>query len=87
METFRHNLTPVEVKQFLRNINDLRDYLLVRFVFKVPIHCPQCGAQGLCKGGAISLYSSSIDKLTHEIITCLHCGYRKVSMVLTAESL
>jgi len=87
MEDFRHNLTPVEVKQFLKSITDLREYLLVRFVFKVPVHCPQCGAHGLCKGGAISMYSSSYDKLTHHISTCLHCGYRKVSMVLTVESL
>jgi hypothetical protein len=87
METFRHNLTPVEVKQFLKNLADLTEYLLVRFVFKVPVRCPQCEAHGLCKGGAISLYSSSTDKLTHDINTCLHCGYRKVSPVLTVESL
>jgi hypothetical protein len=87
MESFRHNLTPVEVKQFLKSITDLTDYLLVRFVFKAPIACPQCGAPGLCKGAALSLYSSSIDKMTHEITICLHCGYRKVSTVLTVESL
>ncbi len=87
MEDFRHNLTPVEVKQFLKSITDLREYLMVRFVFKLPVNCPQCGAHGVCKAGAISMYSSNIDKLTHHISTCLHCGYRKVSMVLTIESL
>ena len=87
MEDFRHNLTPVEVKNFLTSISDLTEYLLVRFVFKLPVACPQCGTLGLCRSGAVSLYSSRIDKLTHEISVCLHCGYRKVSMVLTVESL
>jgi len=87
MEDFRHNLTPVEVKNFLTSISDLTEYLLVRYVFKLPVTCPQCGTLGLCQGGAMSLYSSRIDKLTHEISVCLHCGYRKVSMVLTVESL
>ena len=87
MEDFRHNLTPVEVKNFLTRISDLTEYLLVRYVFKLPVTCPQCGTLGLCQGGAMSLYSSRIDKLTHEISVCLHCGYRKVSMVLTVESL
>jgi hypothetical protein len=87
MEDFRHNLTPVEVKKFLKNITDLTDYLLVRYVFKVPITCPHCGTRGLCRGGAVSLYSSRYDKITHEISVCLHCGYKKVSMVLTVESL
>jgi hypothetical protein len=87
MEDFRHNLTPVEVKNFLTRISDLTEYLLVRYVFKLPVSCPQCGTLGLCQGGAMSLYSSRIDKLTHEISVCLHCGYRKVSMVLTVESL
>lgn len=87
MESFRHNLTPVEVKQFLMSMDELSDYLLVRFVFKVPLHCPECGAHGLCRGGAISLYSSSYDKITHEISICLDCGHKKVSTVLTVESL
>jgi hypothetical protein len=87
MDDFRHNLTPVEVKHFLKSISDLTEYLLVRYVFKVPVTCPRCGTRGLCRGGAVSLYSNRIDKITHEIISCLHCDYKKVSMVLTVESL
>ena len=87
MEDFRHNLTPVEVKDFLKSISDLTEYLLVRYVFKLPVTCPQCGTLGLCRGGAVSLYSNRIDKITHEISACLHCDYRKVSMVLTVECL
>jgi hypothetical protein len=87
MEDFRHNLTPVEVKDFLKSISDLTEYLLVRYVFKLPVTCPQCGTRGLCRGGAVSLYSIRIDKITHEISACLQCDYRKVSMVLTVESL
>ena len=87
MEDFRHNLTPVEVKDFLTSISDLTEYLLVRYVFKMPVPCPQCGTLGLCQGGAVSLYSIRIDKITHEVSFCLQCGYRKVSMLLTVESL
>ena len=87
MEDFRHNLTPVEVKDFLKSISDLTEYLLVRYVFKQPVTCPQCGTRGLCRGGAVSLYSNRIDKITHEISVCLQCDYKEVSMVLTVESL
>jgi len=87
MEDFRHNLTPVEVKNFLKSVSDLTEYLLVRYVFKKPVTCPQCGVHGLCQCGALSLYSLRIDKITHEISFCLQCGYRKVSMILTVESL
>jgi hypothetical protein len=87
MEDFRHNLTPVEVKKFLKITENLTENLLIRYCFKVALACPQCGCQGLCHGGAVSLFSSRLDKLTHEIHACLHCGYKCLSTVLTIESL
>jgi hypothetical protein len=87
MEDFRHNLTPVEVKKFLKITENLTENLLIRYCFKVTLPCPQCGRQGLCHGGAISLFSSRLDKITHEIYACLQCGYRDLSTVLTIESL
>lgn len=87
MDDFRHNLTPVEVKFFLKNVADLTENLLIRYCNKTPVPCPQCGRQELCKSAAISLYSSSMDKITHEISACLHCGYTNLSMVLTCEKL
>ncbi len=87
MEQFRHNLTPVEVKNFLQNTEDLTRDLLIRYCFKVARQCPQCGRGGLCQGGAVSLYSRHLDKITHEIRSCLNCGYKELSPVLTIESL
>ena len=87
MEDFRHNLTPVEVKIFLKNTEDLTRDLLIRYCFKVVLHCPECGQKGLCQGGAVSLYSSHMDKITHEIRACLNCCYKELSTVLTIESL
>jgi hypothetical protein len=87
MEDFRHNLTPVEVKDFLKTTEDLTRDLLIRYCFKVVHHCPQCGQRGLCQGGAVSLYSRHLDKITHEIKACLGCGYKQLSPVLTIESL
>ncbi|MFZ2087118.1 MAG: hypothetical protein WAU47_00960 [Desulfobaccales bacterium] len=87
MEEFRHNLTPVEVKQFLKNTEKITEYLLIRYCFKLKLPCPQCGKYGLCQAGAVSLLSSRIDKITHEISSCLHCGYKELSTVLTIESM
>jgi hypothetical protein len=87
MEDFRHNLTPVEVKKFLKITDKYTENLFIRFCFKVPVPCPQCRAYKLCRAGAVSFYSSNMDKLTHEIQACLNCGYKAVSMVLTIESL
>jgi hypothetical protein len=87
MEDFRHNLTPVEVKNFLKNTEDLTRDLLIRYCFKVASKCPQCGQHELCHSGAVSLYSSHLDKMTHEIEACLNCGYKQLSPILTIESL
>ncbi len=87
MKDFRHNLTPVEVKKFLQDTEDLTENLLIRYCFKVEHCCPRCGRQGLCLCGAVSLLSSRLDKITHEISACLYCGYKELSPVLTIESL
>ncbi|MDI6852752.1 MAG: hypothetical protein QME75_03985 [Deltaproteobacteria bacterium] len=87
MAEFRHNLSPVEVKIFLKNVADLTENLLVRFCFKVPGQCPNCGNGLLCRSGAVSLFSSSFDKLTHEITFCLECGFKELTTCLTCESL
>ncbi len=87
MEDFRHNLTPVEVKIFLKTIAKYSDNLLIRCCNKVTTPCPQCGRKELCSSGAVSLLASRIDKVTHTIRACLHCGYVASSMVLTIEKL
>jgi hypothetical protein len=87
MQEFRHNLTPVEVKKFLKDTENLTENLLIRFCFKIPQSCPCCGRQELCLAGAVSLFSSRLDKITHEIHACLHCGHKALSTVLTIESL
>jgi ribosomal protein S27AE len=87
MDDFRHNLTPVEVKNFLKTTEDLTRDLIIRYCFKVMRQCPECGQGELCQGGAVSLYSRHMDKITHEIKACLKCGYKDLSMVLTIESL
>lgn len=87
MEDFRHNLTPVEVKQFLKSTEGLTENLLIRYCFKLSSPCPHCGKQEFCHGGAISLFASRMDKITHEIYACLHCGYKALTMMLTIESL
>jgi|UniRef100_A0A7C3V0J0 hypothetical protein len=86
-DDFRHNLTPVEVKKFLTNTEKITENLLIRYCFKLSAPCPQCGRRGLCLGGAVSLLASRIDKITHEIHACLHCGYKSLSTVRTIESL
>jgi len=87
MEHFRHNLSPVEVKVFLKTLDDLTDNLLIIYCNKISVCCPQCGHPELCHSGAVSLFSSSFDKMTHEISVCLQCGYRKVSTIVTCEKL
>jgi predicted RNA-binding Zn-ribbon protein involved in translation (DUF1610 family) len=87
MEHFRHNLSPVEVKIFLKTILKLTDNLFIFYCLKIPFHCPKCGNQEICKSGAVSLLSSSFDKITHEISVCLKCGDVKLSTLLTCEKL
>jgi len=87
MGDFRHNLSPVEITIFLKSIAELTEDLLIRFCYKVPAQCPECGHHELCRSGAVSFYSSSFDKLTHEITICLQCGYKELSTLLTCERL
>jgi hypothetical protein len=87
MQHFRHNLSPVEVKIFLKTVAPLTDNLLIRYCHKIAAPCPECGHQALCRSAAISVFSSSIDKITHEITVCLKCGYKNLSTVLTCERL
>ncbi|MFZ5448048.1 MAG: hypothetical protein ACOZFS_05360 [Thermodesulfobacteriota bacterium] len=87
MADFRHNLTPLEVTIFLKTVADLTENLLIRYCHKNSAICPQCGHPDICRGGAISLYSSSFDKVTHEITACLHCRYKNLTTVLTIEKL
>jgi len=87
MQSFRHNLKPVEVKIFLKTVADLTEELFIRYCLKGDGVCPRCGRNGICHSGAISLYSSSFDKITHEITACLKCGYKNMTTVLTIEKL
>jgi hypothetical protein len=87
MEDFRHNLSPLEVKIFLKTVEELTPDLLIRFCYKIPAPCPRCANPELCRSGAVSLYSSTFDKLTHEINACLRCGYTELSTLLTCERL
>ena len=87
MEQFRHNLSPVEVKIFLKIIEEHTENLFIRYCNKIPFPCPKCGQDTQCRSGAVSLLSSNFDKITHEIIVCLNCEYTKVHTVLTCERL
>jgi len=87
METFRHNLSPGEVKIFLKTVAALTENLFIYYCFKTAAACPQCGQPGLCRAGAVSLLSSSFDKVTHEITTCLRCRYKELNAVSTCEKL
>jgi 4-hydroxy-3-methylbut-2-en-1-yl diphosphate synthase IspG/GcpE len=87
MDSFRTNLSPVEVKTFLQTIDDLRDNLFIRYCLKIYTPCPQCGRLAQCHSGAVSLLSSSFDKITHELIVCLHCGRIDITAMLTCEKL
>lgn len=87
MIQFRTNLSPVEVKTFLKILADLTDNLLIIYCNKISVDCPHCGHPELCHSGAISLFSSSFDKITHEISVCLHCGHKNLSMAVTSERL
>ncbi|OGP69952.1 MAG: hypothetical protein A2Y80_08640 [Deltaproteobacteria bacterium RBG_13_58_19] len=88
MENFRHNLSPVEIKFFLKTVTNLEENLFIYCCYKVPGKCPNCGQnKKMCKSGAVSLYSGSFDKITHEISVCLRCGYIDLTNVLTCERL
>jgi hypothetical protein len=87
MESFRNNLSPVEIKKFLTTVRDLTADLLIFYCFKVTVQCPKCGHPEICQSGAVSVYSSRFDKVTHEITACLNCGDKKLSTVLTMETL
>ena len=87
MEQFRHNLSPVEVKLFLKIIAGHSDILFIRYCLKVPAQCPECGHHEQCHSGAISLLSSNFDKLTHELNVCLQCGNVTILPLLTVEKL
>jgi len=87
METFRHNLSPGEVKIFLKTVAALTENLFIYYCFKVEANCPKCGQPGFCRAGAVSLFSSRFDKVTHEISTCLLCRYKELTTVLTCEKL
>jgi hypothetical protein len=87
METFRHNLSPGEVKIFLKSAAELTENLFLYYCYKTPDSCPECGHPGLCRAGGVSLFSSRFDKVTHEIFTCLQCGYKNLTTVLTCENL
>jgi hypothetical protein len=87
MDRLRHNLSPVELKLFLKIIGYLTDNLYVYYCFKIAATCPNCGHDEMCRGGAVSLYSSSFDKITHEILVCLKCHYKDLSTQLTTERL
>lgn len=87
MESFRHNLSPVEIKFFLKTSAPLTENLAIRFVHKISKPCPRCGQPELCYGAAISYFCSSSDKTTHEITVCLHCGYKDLAALNTCERL
>ncbi|MBM4273202.1 MAG: hypothetical protein FJ134_01895 [Deltaproteobacteria bacterium] len=75
------------MKIFLKTVADLTEELFIRYCLKGDGVCPRCGRNGICHSGAISLYSSSFDKITHEITACLKCGYKNMTTVLTIEKL
>ncbi|MBM4288909.1 MAG: hypothetical protein FJ135_12355 [Deltaproteobacteria bacterium] len=87
MQSFRHNLSPVEVKFFLKTAADLTENLAIRFVHKISRPCPRCGRTELCYGAAVSFFCSSADKTTHEIMVCLHCGFKDLTILSTCERL
>lgn len=87
MISFRHNLSPVEVKLFLTSAKPLTENLALRFVHKVSVPCPQCGSFQLCYGAGVSYFASSFDKTTHEITVCLMCGYKALTTLTTCERL
>jgi hypothetical protein len=87
VEPFRHNLTPVEVKTFLRLTADLTENLLIRYCYQTATPCPTCRRPQLIRAAAISLYSRSLDKLTHELSVCLACGFKEVVTLQTCEGL
>jgi len=87
MEYFRHNLSPVEVKIFLKTVEKLTENLLIIYCNKRPAPCDKCGHHEICYSGAVSLFSSNPIKITHEIRACLRCGDKTLSTLLTIERL
>jgi hypothetical protein len=87
MESFRHNLSPLEVKLFLTSTAAVTENLVIRYVHKVSVPCPHCGYYELCYGAAVSCFTSSFDKTTHEITVCLHCGFKDLATLITCERL
>lgn len=87
MQSFRHNLSPVEVKTFLTIAKDLTENLCIIYCLKAPGPCPKCGQEKTCNSGAVNYGSSSFDKITHEIRACLGCGWKHVTTVLTVEKM
>lgn len=87
MESFRHNLSPVEVKFLLKTSANLTEHLAIRFVHKITTPCPECGRSALCAGAGVSYFCSSPDKTTHEITVCLVCGFKELSTLATCERL
>ncbi len=87
MESFRHNLTPVEVKHFLRATADLTENLLLRYCYKTTTPCPACRQPELIRAAGLSLFSLSSDKLTHELSLCPACGYKELVALQTCERL
>jgi predicted nucleic-acid-binding Zn-ribbon protein len=87
LHNFRHNLSPVEVKRFLKIVAELTENLFIYYCYQTSAACPKCGHPELCQSGAVSLFSSSFDKVTHEISACLQCGYADLLAVLTVERL
>ena len=85
MENFRHNLSPVEVKLFLKMLEEYNDYFIILYCMKSWHSCPQCGHGETCRGAAVGVFSSRLDKITHELRVCLKCGYKHVTNVLTLE--
>lgn len=87
VESFRHNLSPVEVKILLTTVKDLTENLCILYCIKIPGPCPRCGQEEICQSSAVSLFSSSFDKITHEIKACLRCGWKDLSMLLMLEKM
>jgi hypothetical protein len=87
MVDFRHNLTPVEVKAFLKSIANFPDELMVIAVKKIPTACPLCANPEVCLAAAVSAYAGGFTKITHEIRLCLKCDYRALTTLMTCERL
>ncbi len=87
MDPFRHNLTPVEVKTFLKATASLTENLFIRYCYKTDTPCPGCGRPQLIRAAGISFFSNNPNKLTHEITVCLSCGHQEIVALQTCEKL